>query len=70
MTIQEQLNAAKQHDWITVNQLALMLQYDPETIYRWVKRGKIPGAQKFGRTIRFQRAIVTRWSDYHKKPTE
>lgn len=61
MTIQEQINAAKTAELITVNQLALMAQYDPQTIYRKAKRGEIPGIVRYGRTIRFVRVVALAW---------
>jgi len=61
MTIREELEAAKSSELITVNQLALMSQYDPQTIYRKAKRGEIPGIVRYGRSIRFKRVVALAW---------
>ena len=61
MTIKEELEAAKSSELITVNQLALMSQYDPQTIYRKAQRGEIPGMVRYGRTIRFVRVVALAW---------
>lgn len=61
MTIREELDRAKQSELITVNQLALMSQYDPQTIYRKAKRGEIPGIVRYGRGIRFIRVVALAW---------
>lgn len=62
MTIREEIEAAKSAELITVNQLALLSQYDPQTIYRKYKRGEIPGVVKYGRSIRFKRTVALAWS--------
>ena len=61
-TIREQIDAAKASELITVNQLALLSNYDPQTIYRKAKKGEIPGLVRFGKGIRFVRVIVLGWS--------
>lgn len=61
MTIREQIIAAKAQEYLTVEQVALLIQYDPLTIYRKVKKGQIPGVIRNGRTIRFYRALVLPW---------
>jgi predicted site-specific integrase-resolvase len=33
---------------LTPRQAALKLQKDPRTIYRWARRGQLPGARKIG----------------------
>jgi predicted DNA-binding transcriptional regulator AlpA len=43
MTIREELEAARAADLLTVRQLALLSQYNEQTIYRKAKRGEIPG---------------------------
>ncbi len=62
MTIREQIEAAKRAELITVQQLALLSQYDPQTIYRKAQRGEIPGVVRYGRTIRFVRVVAMEWS--------
>jgi predicted DNA-binding transcriptional regulator AlpA len=58
MTIREQIEAAKSAELITVQQLALLSQYDPQTIYRKAHKGEIPGMVRFGRGIRFVRIVA------------
>jgi excisionase family DNA binding protein len=62
MTIQDRIREAKENEFVTVEQLALLLQYQPNTIYRWVRAGKIPGVRRFGRSIRFNRAVALSWN--------
>lgn len=62
MTIREELEAARSADLITVKQLALLSQYDPQTIYRKASRGEIPGMVRWGGGIRFNRVIVLGWA--------
>lgn len=61
MTIREEIEAAKSAELITVKQLALLAQYDPQTIYRKASKGEIPGIVRFGGGIRFNRRIVLGW---------
>lgn len=61
MTIKEEIEKGRTSELITVNQLALMSQYDPQTIYRKAKRGEIPGVVRYGRTIRFIRVVALAW---------
>lgn len=61
MTIREELDAAKSAELITVNQVALLSQYDPQTIYRKAKRGEIPGLIRWGRGIRFNKLAILGW---------
>ncbi len=58
MTIREQIEAAKSAELITVQQLALLSQYDPQTIYRKAQKGEIPGMVRYGRGIRFVRIVA------------
>lgn len=60
MNIREQKLHARQQEFLTVDQLALLAQYSPQTIYRKAKRGEIPGMLRFGRNsgIRFQRVVA------------
>ena len=61
MTIKEEIEAAKAAELITVNQLALLSQYDPQTIYRKAKKNQIPGIVRYGRAIRFVRVVALAW---------
>jgi predicted DNA-binding transcriptional regulator AlpA len=61
MTIQERIAEAKRAEMLTVEQVALLTQYDPQTIYRKAKKGQIPGMVRYGRGIRFVRIVVLQW---------
>ncbi len=61
-TIRERIEHAKQQELLTVEQVALLSQYDPQTIYRKVWAKKIPGVVRFGRGIRFHRDAVLVWA--------
>lgn len=45
---------------MNLNQLAAYLQLSPQTLYRKVERGEIPGA-KIGRQWRFKKAVIDEW---------
>ena len=61
LKIREQIEEAKQQELLTVLQVALLSQYNQQTIYRKVWAGQIPGVVRFGRGIRFQRDVVLPW---------
>ena len=61
-TIRERIEHAKQQELLTVEQVALLSRYDPQTIYRKVWAKKIPGVVHFGRSIRFQRDSILPWA--------
>ena len=63
MTIRERIEDAKAQELLTVDQLALLTQYDPQTIYRKAKRGEIPGIVRLGRGIRFNRVVALAWGN-------
>ena len=63
-TIRERIEHAKQQELLTVEQVALLSQYDPQTIYRKVWSGQIPGVVRFGRGIRFHRDEVLPWATH------
>ena len=58
-TIRERIDAAKQQEYLTVEQLALLTQYSTLTIYRRAKQ--IPGYVKLGKGIRFLRTAALTW---------
>ena len=62
MTIREQIEYAKAQELLTVEQLALLSQYHPQTIYRKAEKGEIPGMVRYGRGIRFRCAVALAWS--------
>ena len=66
-TIRERIEEATQRELLTVQQLALLSQYDPQTIYRKVWAAQIPGVVRFGRVIRFQRAAVLPWAAHARR---
>lgn len=61
-TIRERLNVAREQELLTVEQVALLSQYNPQTIYRKAQKGEIPGMVRYGRGIRFRRSVVLGWS--------
>lgn len=61
MTIHEQLDRANSSETITVTEFGLLARYQPQTVYRKIKRGEIPGVVRFGRSIRIVRAVALRW---------
>jgi excisionase family DNA binding protein len=48
------------HEVMNLNQLAAYLQLSPQTLYRKVECGEIPGA-KIGRQWRFKKAVIDEW---------
>lgn len=61
-TIRERIQLARAQELLTVEQAALLSQYNPQTIYRKAQRGQVPGMVRFGRGIRFQRSIFLGWA--------
>lgn len=47
---------------LTIGDVARFLKLKPQTIYRWVQDGKLPGA-KIGKAWRFRRSAIERWID-------
>lgn len=62
MTIREQLEAAKTSEYLTVRQVALLTQYNEQTVYRKAWRNEIPGVVRFGRSMRFVRVQIMPWT--------
>lgn len=56
MTIQEMKKRAGSEDYITTEEMALILRFVPATIRAMCRRGEIPGAERFGRQWRIRRA--------------
>jgi excisionase family DNA binding protein len=46
------------HEYLTIAQAAQVLQLAPVTVYRWAKKGKIPGAIKLGGQWRISAAVL------------
>ena len=61
MTIKEKIEAARQQDLLTVTQFALLAHYNPQTVYRKIDAGEIPGVVRHGRTIRLHRVTALAW---------
>lgn len=59
MTITERLRIAREQEFLTVEQFALLTQYHPQSIYRLIARGVIQVVQ-FGRhrAIRIPRSAT------------
>jgi excisionase family DNA binding protein len=54
------MEAAMATEIMTVEELAMYLKLDPQTIYRKFRRGELPGV-KIGKAIRFKRDVVDGW---------
>jgi excisionase family DNA binding protein len=48
---------------LTVQELVIYLRISKNTAYDLIRKGKIPGAKKIGRSIRISREAVMRWLD-------
>jgi excisionase family DNA binding protein len=53
-------------EMLTIGDVARYLKLKPQTIYRWVQDGKLPGA-KIGKAWRFRRSSIERWVDTYMK---
>ena len=63
MTIKERLERIRFAEFLTAQDVALLLRYSQKTIYKKVKRGEMPGVVKLGtRTLRFRRVAIARWA--------
>ena len=58
MTIKELKEKAQTETYVTVNQLAVLVQYHPRSLYRMIEAGRLPGVTRIGggRTIRIDKA--------------
>jgi len=52
-------------EWLTVDQSAQLLQFNPMTILRWIKAGKLP-ASKLGKSYRIAMKDVTKYLNDRK----
>ena len=50
------------HEILTLEEVAHYLRLKPQTIYKWVQEGRIPGV-KLGKEWRFRRSVLDRWLD-------
>jgi excisionase family DNA binding protein len=45
-------------EFVTVKEAAVILRYDPDTVWRKIRRGEIPGVVHHGRMIRIRTALL------------
>jgi excisionase family DNA binding protein len=55
-------NASREHEILTLEEVALYLRLRPQTIYKWAQEKRIP-AVKLGKEWRFRKSILDRWID-------
>ena len=65
MTIREQIDHAKAHELLTVEQFALLTQYAPKSIYRLIAQGRLAVVRIGRRTIRIPRSSARVIRDQH-----
>ena len=53
---------SRDHEILTLEEVAHYLRLKPQTIYRWAQEKRIP-AVKLGKEWRFRRSILDRWLD-------
>lgn len=58
MTIKERIEQAKQKEFLSVEEVSLLLTIHPVTIYKKAMKNEVPGMVRFGKTLRFRRAVV------------
>ena len=56
------MSGARDHEIMTLEEVALYLRLKPQTIYKWAQEKRIP-AVKLGKEWRFRRSILDRWLD-------
>lgn len=49
-----------QERWLSVDEIAAHLGVNPDTIYKWIQRKKLP-AHKAGRLWKFKASQVDKW---------
>lgn len=52
----------RNHEILTLEEVALYLRLKPQTIYKWAQEKRIP-AVKLGKEWRFRRSVLDRWLD-------
>ena len=57
MTIREQIEQARQQEFLTVEQAALLTQYHPYSLYRLIAQGRI-AVLRIGRSVRIPRSAI------------
>jgi excisionase family DNA binding protein len=54
-------------EWMTVKEVADMLRFDPQTVWRKIQREELPGVVRFGRQIRIRRdSLLVLFEDLDK----
>lgn len=69
LTIRERLERARSAEYVSPVDLALLLQCAPQTIYRRVKTGTMPGVKRLGRLIRIHRVTALEALDHVSRAT-
>ena len=59
--------AETEREVLTVDEAAVILRVSRFTLYSEIKRGRIPGVVRIGRTIRLSRGALSAW--FEAKPT-
>jgi len=50
----------QQERWLSVDEIAAHMGVNPETVYKWIERKKLP-AHKMGRLWKFKASQVDEW---------
>jgi len=53
--------ATQASEVLTVDEAAELLRVDRKTVYTAIRRGKLPGVRKVGRSIRIHRPTLVAW---------
>lgn len=56
--IRDAIDLARSQEFVTIEQLALLLQASPQTVWRRIKAGKVKGVLREGRFVRINRVIA------------
>lgn len=65
MAVTPPKDSMQPQEWLTVDQSAQLLQFNPMTILRWIKAGKLP-ASKLGKSYRIAMKDVTKYLNDRK----
>lgn len=68
MTLHDALHSARVEEYLTVQELAAIVRYAPQTMWRKIRRGEVPGVERLGRSIRIHRAHALRWAATTRRP--
>ena len=55
-------------NYINVNELARMVVWNPQTVYRKAAQGQIPGMIRLGHCLRFKYSVIQDWLDSSAVP--